>query len=274
MQKTAPLLVTSLFALLALSGCFGGDDGGDDEAPSDDDHEEPRDGDGDPGDGNTTEDEDRVAALGADPQNGTAPVNVTFSLTSNGTLDNGTWTLVYGDGAQTAGNGTELPLEVIHEYVIGGNFTANFTVTYGDGETHSDTANITIETPEAGEGDLPQTTFEYGQTMGCASDANAINPAVPPNCISFHLGPTQPIIDGQWQALDQRYWGLTAFVTITGTHQVGQDSDCYFVDADLEIISTGHNAGGPCTGEVPEETAFMYLYPWAEPATTMILEFS
>ncbi len=91
-----------------------------------------------------------TANLSSDAPNGTAPLNVTFTV--NGTDvdgDNLTWTLD-ADGDGTADyNGTELPSEVVHEYLDAGNYTAFLNVTDGENFT---TANLTIvvEVPASG----------------------------------------------------------------------------------------------------------------------------
>ena len=71
-----------------------------------------------------------TASLDASPENGTAPLNVTFSLDgADPDGDNLTWVLVFGDGNQT--NGTSLPTTVNHTYSSAGNHTASLTVSDG-----------------------------------------------------------------------------------------------------------------------------------------------
>lgn len=71
-----------------------------------------------------------MASLEVTPENGTAPLNVTFSLAgTDADGDNLTWVLVFGDGNQT--NGTSLPTTVNHTYAAAGNHTASLTVSDG-----------------------------------------------------------------------------------------------------------------------------------------------
>ncbi|MHB1260580.1 MAG: PKD domain-containing protein [Thermoplasmatota archaeon] len=83
-----------------------------------------------------------TANLTAAPSNGTAPLNVTFSL-SGSDADNDTlsWTLAFGDGNQT--NGTTLPSSVVHSYAAARNYTASLTVSDGS-LNRTATARITV----------------------------------------------------------------------------------------------------------------------------------
>ncbi len=83
-----------------------------------------------------------TANLSSDVANGTAPLNVTFTV--DGADKDGdalNWTLD-ADGDGTADyNGTALPSEVVHEYLEAGNYTAVLNVT--DGE-HFAESNVTL----------------------------------------------------------------------------------------------------------------------------------
>src|SRR5688572_28010434 len=82
------------------------------------------------------------ANMTASPANGTAPLNVTFTL--EGTDADGdalNWTLTFGDGNST--NGTELPATVVHLYNVTGNLTAVFTVSDGEANARA-RANVTL----------------------------------------------------------------------------------------------------------------------------------
>ena len=81
-----------------------------------------------------------TANLTATPVNGTAPLNVTFSL-SGSDPDGGniTWTLTI-DGNATA-NGTALPSNVTHSFTEAGNYTVVLTVRDA---SRNATANLTI----------------------------------------------------------------------------------------------------------------------------------
>lgn len=80
-----------------------------------------------------------TANLTASPASGTAPLNVTLSLSGNVSAGNLTWTLLYGDGNRT--NGTSLPATLVHQYTGGGNFTPTLTVSDG---LRNSTANVTL----------------------------------------------------------------------------------------------------------------------------------
>ena len=82
-----------------------------------------------------------LANLTAVPMNGTAPLNVTFSVSgSDPDGDTLTWALTFGDGAQL--NGTTLPSNASHTYANAGNLTARLTVSDSRGLTA--TANVTL----------------------------------------------------------------------------------------------------------------------------------
>ena len=83
-----------------------------------------------------------VANLTATPENGTAPLNVTFAIQGSdpdgGALN---WTLSLDNTTLGSGNGTILPSNVTHQFSDSGNFTVVLLVT--DGLLNA-TANITI----------------------------------------------------------------------------------------------------------------------------------
>lgn len=121
---------------------------------------------------------------------------------------------------------------------------------------------------------LPAVThFEFGESAGCAGDAHSIDPQVPLNCVSFQGGPDATGIDGHWLALDATYAGLSLTTTMSVPGDANPDSDCVFLDADLEEIGNGNNGQGPCTGTVPPGTTWLFLYPWGTPATAMTADF-
>lgn len=211
-----------------------------------------------------------TANLTADDTNGTAPLAVNFTISATGSPS--AWRLSFGDGSST--NGTTVPATVNHTYVVGGNFSANLTVAYGTLDA-TDSVNITVAVPAGGSGAPDVTHFEFGESLGCASDAHSLNPAVPLNCVSFHAGSDAPTVDGHWLALDERYWGLTLTTTMDEPSGTNHDSDCYFFAAD-ETTEVGEASNGSeaCTGVVPDGTFWLFLYPYAQPATAMTADFA
>lgn len=207
----------------------------------------------------------RAVNFTADLLNGTAPLLVNFTLNATGNVSS--WALGFGDGQTT--NGTTLPAAVNHTYEIGGNFSANLTVTYSDGENRSALLNLTIVVP-AGAPAPDVLVFEFADSLGCVGDAGA------DTCISFTAGPDAPVsgIDGYWQALDERYWGLSFTTTVDQVQPAVADSDCAFTDADHAIIGEANNSSSPCAGTVPAGTAFIFLYPYALPALSQTLTFT
>lgn len=207
------------------------------------------------------------ATLLADVVNGTAPLAVNFTI--NATTGALAWRLTLGDGNAT--NGTAFPAAYAYTYDVAGNFSANLTVVFATGNA---SAEVPIQVTLGDAGGMPDVThFEFGESLGCAADLNAQAPQVPPNCISYLGGPDASGIDGHWQALDERYWGLT--VTTTMDSPENHDSDCFFIAEDeTTILGNGHNGGDLCMGVVPEGTAWFYLYPWGTPAVSMTADFA
>lgn len=111
-----------------------------------------------------------------------------------------------------------------------------------------------------------QLEFSFGPSAGCEGSLTGAG-----NCVSFQGGPSASGIDGHWLSLDESYWGLQFTTTIDS--QTG-DSDCYFVAEDeTTILGNAHNGSSPCEGSVPDDTAFMFLYSYVEPATGMTITF-
>lgn len=90
-----------------------------------------------------------TANLTASPGNGTAPLNVTFTI---GGADpeggNLTWTLTLDN--TTIGNGTSVPANHTHAFTEAGNHTVVLTVSDG---THNATANVTVTVAAGAAGD-------------------------------------------------------------------------------------------------------------------------
>lgn len=107
--------------------------------------------------------------------------------------------------------------------------------------------------------------FTYGPAGGCEGSLTGEG-----NCASFQAGPDAPAVDGHWQELDERYWGLRFTTTVDS---FGGDSDCYYVGAGGGIRGNGHNGSGPCAGTVPDGTAYLFLYSYVDPHQGMTLQF-
>jgi PKD repeat protein len=80
---------------------------------------------------------------------GQAPLNVTFQVDASSDRAGATWSLDFGDGSQ-ASTGTALPDTATHVYTVAGNFSANLTVTFKDGQKRSKSVQVAIT--EAGAG--------------------------------------------------------------------------------------------------------------------------
>lgn len=181
--------------------------------------------------------------------------NVTFDgSTSTGTNLTFAWDL--GDGNTADGP------NVTYTYEAEGNYTVNLTVTDEVGQTDTASVNLTITAAEAG-ADI-QRQFEYeGVFLGC--DPTALD-----GCVSMVLmGPDDDPIDGVWVPLGPAYEGLRVTTTVDNARA---DSDCFWLDADHATIGEAHNGAGPCEGEVPAGTAWLFLYSYAEPATHLTVD--
>ncbi|MEK6985708.1 MAG: hypothetical protein AABX89_04945 [Candidatus Thermoplasmatota archaeon] len=204
-----------------------------------------------------------TANLTANLVNGTAPLNVTFTLA--GADPEGkpiTWSFVVGNITQ---NGTVLPA-LVNATLEAGNFTARLTVSDG-ALTATDRFNLTIlaGAPVVARAAPDPTVFEFPESFGCVGDLAT--------CFVLEMGPDASGIDGFWQVLDERYWGYLATNTATGN--VLGDSDCNFYAPDATtVLGEGNNGGAACTGIVPEGTGWILLYSYAEPSTGMTLEFT
>lgn len=198
------------------------------------------------------------ASLVADVTNGTAPLNVTFTI--NATAGALAWRLALGDGNST--QGSTFPANHTYTYSVGGNFSANLTVAFAGGNA-SAVVPITVA---VGNAMAPPdvTHFEYPESLGCAGDIVGEE-----NCLSW-ASPDASGIDGFWEALDARYWGYL----LTSTVSANPDSDCVFTDASFAILGNGNNGGAACQGTVPEGTAWLFIYPYAIPAGGMTVDFT
>jgi PKD repeat protein len=214
----------------------------------------------------------RTAELAADRLNGTAPAAVNFTLgASPGAAS---WRLAFGDGE--AANGTGQPPAAHHTYLSAGNFSAELTVSYPDGANVSAATAIAVTTP-AGPPMPDVVHVEFGPSFGCVGNLGA------DVCLSFQGGPDSTGIDGHWLSLQAAHAGLhltsltrqsplgPVGVPVFGS--VGADSDCVFTDAALAILGDADNASGSCDGIVPEGAAFLFIYPYAAPATEIVVDF-
>ena len=140
-----------------------------------------------------------VAGASANPESGTAPLDVAFTGTgtdSDGTIVSYTWT--FGDGASsTAQNPT-------HIYNSPGTYTATLTVTDDDGATGSDSVVIIVTESTVGEwvspvGAIASSSLNKNRAPGNAIDDNAktywcsSRDDGPPCWIQFNLGEIKTI---------------------------------------------------------------------------------
>lgn len=272
------ILVTLLMIAMALAGCTS-DDGGDNgdgqgnEGQGNDGHGSDGHGDPEPGHEDAPE---RLVNVTADKTNGMVPAEITFLVEliqlnefNNQTFydsygGNYTYTIDFGDETTDAGEGVGGFIDAVHTYELGGNYTVLVSVSFEGGEPIEGSLGIKLTTP-APPRQLPEPShFEYGPALGCAGDVDT--------CIGMLLV-TSPIamspeeadgIDGYWQPLTEEYWGLVMETTVDS---VSGDSDCNFFNAAFEIIGAPNNVDQPCGGVVPDETAWLFLYSYAEPNT-------
>lgn len=149
-MRILPLLAAAALLATAMSGCAGGKEKDDGPSPSSSTSSST----GPLANQTTNQTLVVLANLTATPLNGTAPLNVTFTLAGNATRGNTTgnvtWTLAFGDGNST--NGTSLPHNVTYSYAAGGNFSARLTVISG---AMNATSNVTIAVAPGGVGFAP-----------------------------------------------------------------------------------------------------------------------
>lgn len=85
------------------------------------------------------------AVLTANVTSGTAPLSVTFTLSSS-TGQITSYTLAFGDTSAPA-TGTDITVAVVHTYTAPGTYTATLTVQDNRGRTSTATVTITVTTP-------------------------------------------------------------------------------------------------------------------------------
>jgi PKD repeat protein len=132
-----------------------------------------------PGDTNITA-LPKVALLKVDLPNGTAPLNVTFTVDAENRDGATAWELDFGDGTGTA-SGTQLPSNATHSYALNGTFNATVSIHYDDGEVVNATTSIVVEPGGPLPGavlrveiyDKTETILVGAQTTSCGSGVNA-----------------------------------------------------------------------------------------------------
>jgi hypothetical protein len=264
------LSLAIVFLAAGLAGCTGGDD---DTTPSTTASATPT----TTTTTTTTAPANITTALtfSASPTSGDAPLAVQFAASLSDTNETGpsqphngsfTWALLYGDGTDASGDEADFPADSSHEYGTANNYTATLTVTLESGAVLEASQNITVELGEEPT-EPPQLVFEFGPSLGCVTEAEAcVGVALAQNAGEFVSG-----IDGHWIPLDERYWGLG--FTSDSDHPLG-DTDCLIFDDAVAQIGEGNNGGGPCQGQVPNNAAWLYFFPWAAPATASTVTFA
>lgn len=285
MARTA-WIVGLLLLLVATAGCVGGDsdddgddgtttatttagggdggDGGDGGGGGDggDGGDNGDRGDGRGGDNTTQDHEATIHTFEANQTSGTAPLAVAFDLDAESSDGDATWRLAFGDGADTSGAVSDLPAEESYTYEVGGNFTAVFELEYGDGQSVNETIEMTVQTPDDG-GGAPPDFYDFGPSAGCVGDVTG-------TCVSLEAGPGEEPVDGFWIPLDERYVGVSFTSTVDNARS---DSDAWFLDAELAIITDANGGGTEATGTVPPGAAWLFIYSYAEPAPAMTVTF-
>jgi hypothetical protein len=244
---------------------------------------------------------------------GPAPFNVTVTVGASGLPAGKafTWAVDFGDSGNATGNKTshsasptastsasatgsasgsktngtsgatasaKLPATLKHTYAAAGNHTIRFTLTVAGSAAVEAHAAVRVTAAANATGNAtgnattvppPEVThFEFGQSLGCTGDLPAGN-----TCQDYADGPPGSDTDGHWIALGPSYWGWTLTSTVDQGNPEVNDSDCIFVDEALAAIGDASNGGDPCTGEVPDGAAWVFLYPYALPALGMTADF-
>ena len=115
----------------------------------------------------TVEESGPSASLGADPQEGEAPMTVTFDLSQSedpdGVIEE--YSLQFGDGTSTSG--TDILDVVEHEYKTAGEYSATLEVTDDDGLTSSTSTAVTVNEPPP-ENKMPTASVALDSQTGTA----------------------------------------------------------------------------------------------------------
>lgn len=207
------VVCAALFTLLA--GCI-------DDAPGADPDPDPapvNDGDdGDDGDGNQTAPPTNAAptaTLEASALNGTAPLNVTFTLGgSDPDGDDLTWSLTVGNDTQA---GDALPATVNATLEVG-NHTVTLTVSDGN-LTGNATLVIAVEAGAATGPAVEPILGVFEMIEGCELCVDGANPAFSgaEGCVGWHLGENE--LDCAWMEIPDGYQGqpYSVFSYTSGT---------------------------------------------------------
>ncbi|MGB1698289.1 MAG: hypothetical protein ACPHK8_07810 [Thermoplasmatota archaeon] len=176
----------------------------------------------------------------------------------------------FQDGNETSGEDAGSYLFLEHTYQVGGIYNVLVTVTFEDGSTVDGNVTLSLTTPEPPRQLPAETEFEFGESLGCVGDFAT--------CIGIELvtkaglAPADATgIDGFWLPLTEEYWGLKLIST---AGNVLGDSDCSFYDEAFGVTGEANAGGGPCEGTVPNGSAWIYIYSYAEPSTGQTLSFS
>lgn len=243
MRQTALLLAASLLAI-ALSGCAG------DDVPGAD----PEDLSGLEGDPATPPiNRAPVANLTADLTNGTAPLNVTFTLSgSDADGDNLTWSFDAGDGNTTA-NGTSLPATVNVTYAAVGNHSATLTVSDGTNET---VQTFLVSVAEAAPAVVEDTrTILEGEVSATCSNCYIVGSNA---CVDWNL--QTPGGDCTWFDLDPALVGQPFVTESPGDADLEFRTSCSLTSQSVEI----HGVEGQESGTVPD-AGCVVLFEYSDP---------
>jgi PKD repeat protein len=228
-----PLLACLVLASLAFAGCAGKDKDDDGTATSSSSTSRGA---------TAATNHAPTAALNVSAVNGSAPLNVTFTV-SGADADNDTlsWTLAFGDN--TTANGTSLPANVTHLFTAAGAFLANLTVT--DGVANA-TANVTVSVAGASGGIPGPLRFEGTLTA---------LPYVP------QVGSPNGQVESATVVHDFAFTGAPGKMTLTLAYEEG----LFFTDIDIFVTDpsgteTASEEAGP---EPPLEIAAPAAGAWS-----------
>lgn len=251
----------ALLAVAALAGCIGDDgdaqsaDPTDTMPPGGNTTTSPTPTSTSGGGNNTTFFSPPEANLTADPENGSAPLAVNFTIdATDRDGDLAGWELSFGDGNAT--DGTEFPADASYEYPSEGNFSAVLIVTDSTGQ--NDTVNLTVAVEAGGnmsfvyEGDVSRDCFQCSDIgtdfcVGRQIDSNGSD------CV--------------WFELPEEAAGLPFIANSTGG-----DPDLRFYEECVSgATSSSFAEDGPESGEVPEETGCVMMWEYSDAPSTITL---
>lgn len=195
------LVAALLVSLVGLSGCADDSDGDSDDATLDEASGSDQGAgaeDLDTGDGETPDAGALTAALATSVLEGTAPLQVNFTLSVEEQDEaNTTWTFDADGDNETDADGTSLPADHTHNYTEAGTYNATLTVGEGDA-ANATTVSITIlEGDSAGE--LPP-QVSFGGSIA------APDPTIGPRGCMENPQPSggNHMIDGKWIGWDYK----------------------------------------------------------------------